>query len=785
MKYYEILYNSSQSMRSGGVGFGVRAQSEGLPQEYLEVASPGSPYQKGKFKAPFASELITDTSKILSYPVLFSYEQVETPSGRRLYLLRRNVALEFDYAYYETGKATRPGNYAEHTLIFDERPDASIFQILYEQPAEGSLAFRPVNRIPSPENEELRGYMLGRSEDFKVEDRLVATRYNAPIREEAFNILFHLVEARKLNRKLVVLLAEEGKSIIMGDLCRLARRFAVDISFSCAYTQNFDPKRFEITYITEHNTAPEITETGGYIVRKATERSKSEAYEKYCEMLKQAALTGDEATLEKVVSWLLSGDYTFVEGTSAEVSLGFFNYCTSPELFGVEQLNHLDLMEVVARREQGSKEHALIHTRIEELVRAALSTQEIPQLASALLLVDQLKRAGIEIEPARALLGEECSLWMSALPERLATLYKALPLEIFDLWIRREHLYTKRSYLLEDVMQDKLKSLYRYFYVRVDEALGDLLAQLLYKLEPQRLAELLQDANPDAMQRQRCYMGAIAQNVDHVKRLWEVAVADLGDGMRVDLFEYFAPHFADERFAELFYYGFRNRQQQPLQLIQTAARLVACNAAFKELLLEGERRMSIYRLLFAEVAPMVRRSEASELLMRIDRDMIKPLNSPTASFLYEWIYLYHLLAGTWMQLPKTEPDALYEVALKVGDSSYLREVTKQRLVETSEAQSIQLRTLLHELENRALLDETLLAELLPGFATEKQHRLLELFFELRKTPFKEALALTEQYNYVVDVERVLETLYEKEYKSLCRNRKIKGFFSGLFGGKRE
>lgn len=785
MKYYEILFNSSQMKRAGGVGFGVRAQSEGLPEEYLKAVKPGELYQKGKFRAVFANELVADTTKILGYPVQFSYRRMETPSGETLYVLRRNVALEFDYAYYETGKPTRPGNYAEHTLIFDEQPDPSIFQLLYEQPAAGTLAFRPVNRIPSPENEELRGYMLGRSEDFKREDRTVQSLYTAPISEEAYNILFHLVEARSLKRSLVVLIDETGKSTVMADLCRLARAYALDISFACAYTANFDPKAFEITYITEYNTAPTITETAGYIIRKAKEGSKIEAAEKYLPLLKRAVMEEDEAAWERVVSWLLRGDYTFVEGTSAEVSRKFFNYCSSPELFGVEELSNQPLMEVVARRHGSSSDHVLIHTRIEELVRGALASGEADRVVAALQLVDQVKRCGVNVAPAVQLLKEECSAWITATPERLAHFYSSLSVEIFDGWIVREQLHDRQAYLLDEALQPDLMRLYRYFYPNTVAATGSLLSRLLYKLTPENLALLLRDANPDALSRQGCYLDTIAQNSAYVDRLWAVLIADLGEGVRADLFEKFRTEWANEAFAPLFHYGFRNRLQAPLKLLATVGELVRKNGAFKSLLLEGERQSSVYRSLFAEVAPTIRRAEAPALLEQINRDLIEPLNGPTASFLYEWVILYHLLSGSWRGLPKSEPDALYEVALRVGDHSYLGEVAKQRLIETPESQSLQLRRIMQDLERCALLDDQLLAELLPTFATEKQHRLLELYFSVRQLPFKEALALVEQFDFVAEGELTLLLDYEAEYKSFCRNRKIKGFFTGIFGGKKD
>ena len=139
MKCYEVLYNSSQTSRSGATGLGIRAQSEQIPDKYLELAQIDKKYHKGNYRGIHTSELVKDTTKILDYPVNISYSKVSADNGKTLYVLRRCIALEFDYAYYISGQATRPGNYMEHTLIFDEKPDASIFDLIYEKNAREGL----------------------------------------------------------------------------------------------------------------------------------------------------------------------------------------------------------------------------------------------------------------------------------------------------------------------------------------------------------------------------------------------------------------------------------------------------------------------------------------------------------------------------------------------------------------------------------------------------------------------------------------------------------------------
>ena len=72
MKYYELLFNSSEASMTGGVGFGIRTVTSGTPSEYINavLASKAfNDYSAGTFKMPYPKELLENPERILSFPV--------------------------------------------------------------------------------------------------------------------------------------------------------------------------------------------------------------------------------------------------------------------------------------------------------------------------------------------------------------------------------------------------------------------------------------------------------------------------------------------------------------------------------------------------------------------------------------------------------------------------------------------------------------------------------------------------------------------------------------------
>lgn len=783
MKCYEVLFNSSQSSRTGGVGFGVRAQSETLEKEYLDAALIDEKYDKGSFRGVYASVLVGESHKILEYPVNYSYFKRTTASGKELYIFRRCVAIEFDYPYFMSGNATRPGNYMEHTLIFDERPDSSIFNLIYEMPKSGSRHFRPLNRDITLENEELKSYMLSKSEDFKLENLSFETEWQEPIDDSAYNILFSLIEARREKRALVVKVDEAKKSRVIADFCRLVLSHASDITFGYTYNDSVDTARFDITYLTQYARAMGIEGDPSLILCDADVAVESDTATKYLPLLRDAVERGDAVAQKQVLDWLISGDYLFVESSSKETSLSFYNYSTNPELFSVYELINSELMEVIARKHEGTEGHHLIHTRIEELLLSTLKEPSYKSFVEAVNMVDMVEKCGVRVEPALSVVRKECSSYISSTPEHFVQIYSSLDSALFDRYIVREMLYDKRDYITSPAFAERLIKLYRYFFREPAKSIGSLLSKLLYRVEKNVIVSLMRDANSDEGVRKVCYLDSIEANEAHVKAIWSVAVADLGGTIRENLMKRFEKFSTNQEFSELFYYTLCNSDDEAMSLVEQSATLLEKSEAYKRLVVEGESGDGAYKRLFERTVQMVTEGNSVALKEKISKCVVVPLN--TLCDVKSWVLMYNLLnADAWLSL-KEYISEMYDIALKMNYEKLFKEVAYEYMVARSDEGSSVSERVIRDLDTRALLDLDSFVNTLSRLSGRSRVEALGGYFMHKQLKFNEAWDIATEIKFDA-AEELFSLYYSSEYSSYCRKEKIKGVFKNIFSfGKKS
>lgn len=778
MKYYEIFFNSSQKMRTGAAGFGIRAISEDLPEEYLK-AFQNEFYKAGKYKLPYPQVLEAEPEKILEAPILLSYRKIELPNGKTLYQLRRSVALAFDYSFYESGKPTRPGNFAEHTILFDERPDASVFTLLYQQPAEKSLYFRPLDYRSHFDNAEMRELELDRMPDFKADVQPIRTTYQQPVSEAAFNIFFHWIKARENNQPMVVQLGEAEKRIVMADFCRLLFDYAPDTTFACTYSNSIP--NVDVTYSTEYNThtlVPGPEDPRLYC--KASETPQTEEVEKYLAGFRKT-MADNPAQAQKIASWLLSGTYKFVTGTPADISNSFYTYCYNPENFTAAHLQSPELVAIIARYENqraATAPRGLVHVRLEELVRDAIARQDDRQFVDALNLIRKIGQQGIETRTVLEQIREICCDYILGSAKRTAFVYDSVADEsVFKACHIPAKFAAKADYIADPSFAPKLLKLYRYFVQQPESALLQLIARLWGKDMP-TLVSVLRDANGNRDQRLDNYLTMIKepQNNASVPRLWELLCSDTGvEAFRGrDLVREFESCLNRPEFAGIFCDILTQTDGPARQRIATLATLMQQNPAFKQLFLAQEPKNKCYKQLFRSYLPGVTRKEAPTLVREIEQEVLTPL-AGSAIDLAEWKLLAELLKGHYTT-------GMYELALEISDKSYFQSIA-YALLPTQDRKSVQ-KTVKDLFNKRTLQEEDFLLHLDEIADPAVKESALDAYFEVAGCSFKEARRIAEPFAEAG--RKLLQKHYEKEYKSYTKRQNFKKFLAKLFGfGKKE
>ena len=375
MKYYHVIYTSSQRLLSGGNGFGIRTATEGTPQEYLQHVV--NCVTTNKFnnnvdtcdKMPSATALIENDGKAIHVvPPRYFYLH-ETVNDKPLYIVGRNIYLGFTEPFYFrgpdgqiSGKSCRTGNFLLDLYLFEQQPSRSVFQILYEHPEDGNSLFVPKDAAPSKSNDEMAGYATGDPVVLPVREWPFAADNSLPTEpQKAVELLFALVEARLSERKLVVKYPWQQTPQLVADLLKLLPDNRVGtFTFSTYYTGNGYSVPAEVNFVNEYYKVQYVGKDL-FVDLSATPLSTKES-DAYKQIVLDALSRGDIATVRQLADWMLSVPYKEVRNLKAHTNKTLFIYTQQPENFTLDML----------------------HFKVEDQRRITLPADEQTELLSAL-----------------------------------------------------------------------------------------------------------------------------------------------------------------------------------------------------------------------------------------------------------------------------------------------------------------------------------------------------------------------------------------------------------------
>lgn len=338
MKYYHIIYNSSQNTQSGSAGFGVRTYTEGTPQEYIDIleANDYFAYSSGNMQQPSPNALLEDGSIVLRYPVTYNFAKYPVSSlGKEIYVVARTVNVGFDYPYYVKFAAARLGNFVVDAYIFEEMPPVEVFEMLYEQPAKGSAAFVPRNPKPSPDNEEMKALSLNTMELLPPEEKPFSRQEKQPVSNLSFELLFAFIEAVRTNMPLLVRCEQEQAATLMADLMHLLPH---DMREKATFFINYQTEGlkdgFKVFFINKTNPC-DYEMTGQFQIFDAESSPKANTIEStsWLEDLAKLYADGNNKELEKQIHWLLNPEYQAIRNKSPKTKKVLYNYICNPETF--------------------------------------------------------------------------------------------------------------------------------------------------------------------------------------------------------------------------------------------------------------------------------------------------------------------------------------------------------------------------------------------------------------------------------------------------------------------
>lgn len=237
MKYYHLIYNSSERSIKGAPGFGIHTYSEDLPKEVLAAIEKDPELFAFQYKGAQLNPntLNSNPEAIKNIIPTWIYATIPVGEGKKVYVLGRKIAVGFDYSFYKTGQPTRLGNYVGDYYITTGNPSPDFWNLMYAR--TDGVQFLPTSPVPSQDNDDMKAISLGEPKLLSPMKDIVATAPKAKgVHPFALEIIFGILESRKKQKPLLVKMASVDTAEVMADVFRL---LPTDVATECPFTTNY------------------------------------------------------------------------------------------------------------------------------------------------------------------------------------------------------------------------------------------------------------------------------------------------------------------------------------------------------------------------------------------------------------------------------------------------------------------------------------------------------------------------------------------------------------------
>lgn len=343
MKYYHVIYNSSQRTQNNGVGLGIRTYTQGTPSEYLEALKTAGlfSYSSGNMPQPNAQNLFKDGTLIEALPVSYCYAKLFVPTlGKDIFVISRTISVGFDYPYYLKNAVARLDNFVLDAYIFEEYPGEETMEIFYGNPSEGAVRFVPKSPVPSAENEEMKRLSVGHADLLPIEELSFRSKELQTIHAKSFDLLFAYIESRRLNQPLFVKCDPALAPLLMADLMRLLpNHLEADATFWANYQDEGWRDGFQIYFVNDSYRYDYQSQGGIYILDlSAGEIAQSIEAKSYKQEVIDLVASHDQVNLDKLLAWMLNPIYAKIREKSDAVKKVLYDYTIEPAAFQLSSI---------------------------------------------------------------------------------------------------------------------------------------------------------------------------------------------------------------------------------------------------------------------------------------------------------------------------------------------------------------------------------------------------------------------------------------------------------------
>lgn len=780
MKYYHVIYNSSQKNRSGGVGFGVRTATEGTPEAYIDFIKEQDifSYNSGNCPSPNPKALLENGELILTMPAGYVYTKLTIPSAGTIYVLARKIPVGFDYTYYMKYTAGRLGNYVVDCYLFEEKPTAEIFEMLYEQPASGGNYFIPRTPVPSPQNEEMKAISLEQQPPLPPCEKPFGSAARQAISQHAVEVLFAYIEAKKAGKPLIVNYPWKETGTIAADFYKLLPQdLAADTTCYTNYQEEGVKEGYEIFFINEFYPY-EIYESQVYYLNLAKgDAASTKESEAFKENMLSKLQQNDLKSIHNQVKWLFSSGYAMIKDKSSQTNNAFYIYCIEPELFTLNMMERNDefvtlLSSYIAQNPAHQEPlFSLLNGQFEE-------SKDSNSLSRTIKTIEYLESKRINLSSVIDQQKRAVSNFLLQAPENLKVLMQTIDFAQLKRYFDKSQFEQKEEYLDNELLNPYWYELYTWFYTAEKQSKKtEITSRMFRNRVPDDIKKRIISDLFTANERVALFRNTLLSDPRSFSVYWpflEAYLTELNSPAALNLIQDFSSQKANQEFAPLFYYHITRMsfREDTLKKLDALSSLLRENAALKELVMRGLNKNNIYETIYISLKESARRGQNNEMLVQSIANGVIPVlqgNIPDVQ-LQKWLDIQIVLSASADEVNEKNFRRIYELTKEIQAKEFFRILVPTILQFTTQP----------EITNRVHDICTCLnwrrSEFLnvvrnPKFKIDRQHKIdyYGCILQETKATLKDAEELIEIENIdELSAERLYTTYFAKEYKAKHR-----------------
>ena len=393
MKYYHFIYNSSERTIKGSAGLGIRTCSEDFPKEVIAAVEKEKDFFNFNYKGcSLSSDSLNRNPELISNVIpTWIYATIPSSNGKKIHVLGREIAVGFDYSFYATGRPTRLGNFVGDFYVTLDTPTADFWNLMYTRP--DGIQMIPASPIPTQDNEEMRSISLGHPQMLPPMDTLhVAAPRDKGVNEWALEIVFAIIESRKLQKPLIVKMPSQVTSDILADVFRL---LPIEIATDCPFITNYHGRGRRIGYnlftINESYSSQIVAElwhsidlTKGIVVNNA-ERDT------FLPIIKNYAENGLWEYAQNTIRWIVSEEYANMANNDAKLNSLILDYLNKDNFEFGKLSQNKELINALAPILQNREEkREYLNNYLWEQIRKVTAPAQIKAISQELRALDSL-----------------------------------------------------------------------------------------------------------------------------------------------------------------------------------------------------------------------------------------------------------------------------------------------------------------------------------------------------------------------------------------------------------